>query len=249
MPSQNDITVIGAGAFVAREPGPSKEPLTPAKWATQPARLARMDRLCALALVATDAALLDAGLSDVSGERTAIVLGTAFGCHATNEEYYRGLLKEGPAGASPRLFAYTLPSSPVGEISIHYGIRGPATTAAPGLHAGLAAIAEGITHLEQDRADRVIVVAAEVASALLGELLGHAVRDAAAAVILERGRHGRARVISVEESFPGAGAVSDDTLAVTPLLSLIRWLAEAHGRLELVAADPEGGAARLVAEI
>jgi len=248
MPSQNDITMTGAGAFVAREPGPSKEPLAPAKWATHPARLARMDRLCALALVAADAALLDAGAPDISGERTAIVLGTAFGCHATNEEYYRGLLKEGPAGASPRLFAYTLPSSPVGEISIHYGIRGPATTAAPGLHAGLAALAEGLSHLEQNRADRVIVIAAEVASALLAELVGHPVRDAAAAVILERGGNGRARLISVEESFPGTAPQHDQTLSAAPLLSLVRWLAEPRGRLELSAADPEGGTARLIAE-
>ncbi len=99
-----------------------------------------MDRLCALALVAADGALCDAGVPTHDSERTAIVLGTAYGCHATNEEYYRGLLRE---GASPRLFAYTLPSSPVGEISIHHGIRGPATTVASGLHAGLAALGEG----------------------------------------------------------------------------------------------------------
>jgi hypothetical protein len=241
----SDIVLTGAAAWVAQETGASKQSLTPAKWAGPPARLARMDRLCALALVAADGALLDAGSPALDGERTAIVLGTAYGCHATNEEYYRGLLGEGP---SPRLFAYTLPSSPVGEISIHHGIRGPATTIASGLHAGLAALADGIRHLSTGRADRVIVVAAEVATALHEQILGRRLRDAAAALVLERDpRQKKARIIGVEESFPGAPGEIPDTLSVAPLIALIRWLAAPAGTLTLSAADPEGGAATLTA--
>ena len=182
----------------------------------------------------------------LDGERTAIVFGTAYGCHATNEDYYRGWLKEGLAGASPRLFAYTLPSSPAGEISIHYGIRGPATTVAPGLHAGLAAVAEGVQHLHSGRADRVIVVAAEVASALLEQLLGAPVRDSAAAVVLDRGP-GRARVISVEERLRGTPRPSD-ALGAAPLIELARFCAQPKGTLRLDAADPLGGAASLVVD-
>ena len=65
-----------------------------------------------LALVACDGALVDAALSPAApewnGERTAIVLGTAYGCHATNEDYYRGLVREGAARRQPapvRLYA------------------------------------------------------------------------------------------------------------------------------------------------
>ena len=122
---RTEVVMTGAAALTV-EPGAS---IAPARWAGKEARLARMDRLCALALVACDGALVDAALSPTAaewdGERTAIVFGSAFGCHATNEDYYRGFVREGAAGASPRLFAYTLPSSPVGEMSIHYGVRGP----------------------------------------------------------------------------------------------------------------------------
>src|SRR5262245_28681736 len=97
-----DVHITGA-AWLALRDGAE---LKPERWAGRAARLARMDRLCALALVAADAALLDAGVDPAraAGERLAVVVGTAFGCHATNEEYERGRRAEGP---SPRLFAYT----------------------------------------------------------------------------------------------------------------------------------------------
>jgi hypothetical protein len=242
----DDIYIAGAAAFVAREPGPTKESLQPARWAHKPAKLSRMDRLCALALVAADGALIDAGSPPLDPERTAVVFGSAYGCHATNEEYYRGLCAEGPAGASPRLFAYTLPSSPVGEISIHYGIRGPATTACPGWHAGLAALAEGVEHLRSGRAQRVLVVAAEVATDLLQRLTGGAVRDCSAALVLQR--TGRARITSIGEHFADAPAERCDTLGAAPLIALSRWLASPQGSLRLFAADPEGGSATVVVE-
>lgn len=243
----DDIYIAGAASFVAREAGPTKESLQPARWAQKPAKLSRMDRLCALALVAADGALVNAGCPTLDSERTAVVFGSAYGCHATNEEYYRGLLQEGPAGASPRLFAYTLPSSPVGEISIHYGIRGPATTACPGWHAGLAALAEGVEHLRSGRADRVLVVAAEVASELLQRLTGGAVRDASAAVLLSRS--GRARITHIEEHFGDRPTERYDTLGAAPLIELQRWLAAPHDSLRLFAADPAGGSASAVVEI
>jgi hypothetical protein len=168
----------------------SAEGLHVAAWAGKPARLARMDRLCALALVACDAALLDArmvpGGADWQAERTGIVLGTAFGCHATNEAYYRGFLARGVEAASPRLFAYTLPSSPVGEISIHHRILGPASTQVAGLVAAIDALAEGTRHLAQGRVDRVLVAAADV-STPAGACLGTHGEDVAAALVLERG--------------------------------------------------------------
>ena len=188
-----DVVVTGAAALTVA-PGAA---ITPSRWAGNAARLSRMDRLCALALVACDAALVDAALAPATpewnGERTAIVLGTAYGCHATNEDYYRGLLREGPAGASPRLFAYTLPSSPVGEISIHYGVRGPTLVLANGLTSGVDALAEGVALVAEGRADRALVCAAEVATPLLAQLVGGELVDAAAAIVVERAADASAR--------------------------------------------------------
>lgn len=197
-----DIHVTGAARIA---PAPSE--LKPARWALRPARLARMDRLCALALVAADAALLDAGIDVAAwrGERVAVVVGSAFGCHATNEQYYRGLLTEGPRGASPRLFAYTLPSSPVGEISIHYVARGPLETLVSGRHAGVEAVARAARLCDAALADVAIAVAVETGSALLTSL-GHAVVDGAAAVVIERGATARERGACLRAEVRGAGS-------------------------------------------
>jgi 3-oxoacyl-(acyl-carrier-protein) synthase len=211
MPAQtrSDIVVTGAASLVV---GP-KAPIQPSKWVAAPAKLARMDRLCGLALVAADGALCDAALSPEdplwNGDRTAVVLGTAYGCHATNEDYYRGLLAQGPAGASPRLFAYTLPSSPVGEISIHYGIRGPAAAIAPGLTAGIEVLAAALRELRAGRADRALAVAADVGTPTLQRLAPIAtLADAGAAVLLERtadaaarGATPRARILATASAF------------------------------------------------
>jgi len=197
--TRTDVVITGTASLVCAP----RAPLAPSRWAGNPAKLQRMDRLSALALVACDGALLDAGAqpldpSQWQGERVAVVLGTAYGCHATNEDYYRGVLANGPSGASPRLFAYTLPSSPVGEISIHYGIKGPAAALTPGLTAGVDVMAAGLRELATGRADRVLVAAAEVASPLLERLVAGngstidrngstiPLADGAAALFLER---------------------------------------------------------------
>lgn len=136
-------------------------PFPPADGGPRAARMARTDRLCALALHAAAAALQDAGPGDP--DRTAVLLGTAYGCHATDEEYYRGLVQGGRLGASPRLFSYTLPSSPVGEIAIQHGLRGPAHCRVDGPCAGLAVVADALRLLRRGRAGRALVVAAETA--------------------------------------------------------------------------------------
>ncbi len=255
---RTEVVVTGAYA-VAVMPGAA---LAPARWAGKEARLARMDRLCALTLVACDGALLDGALAPTApewdGERTAIVFGSAFGCHATNEDYYRGLVRDGQLGASPRLFAYTLPSSPVGEVSIHYGVRGPATAWCNGLTSGLDAFAEGVALIERGRADRVLVCAAEVATPLLTRILAGdgpslyadaALVDASAALLLERagdaarrGATPRGRLLAAAAAFHAgarAAAVAD---AIARTLAAADLPAGAFGRV--LAAPADGAAAR-----
>lgn len=211
--------LVISGIAALSPPPATKGPtaLVPVQWAGAPARLQRMDRLCALALVACDAALLDAAIDPrtpvFAGDDSGVIFGTAYGCHATNEDYYRSYLDAGLQSASPRLFAYTLPSSPVGEISIHYGIKGPATALAQGATAGLDAVLDGMRQIERGRAGRALVVAADVATPLLGRLLEEEgasgeLADSAAALVLEpadvaraRDRAPRGRIVAITSCF------------------------------------------------
>ncbi|MGZ3442175.1 MAG: beta-ketoacyl synthase N-terminal-like domain-containing protein, partial [Polyangia bacterium] len=235
----SDVVITGVSALTAT-PGAA---ITPTRWAGSPARLSRMDRLCALALVACDGALLDGALTpsapEWNGARTAIVLGTAYGCHATNEDYYRGLVRDGTLGASPRLFAYTLPSSPVGEVSIHFGVRGPAVALANGLASGIDALAEGVATVAEGRADRALVCAVDVATPLLARILagggdslydGAPLVDAAAGRVVERASDASARGATPRGRLLGAAAAFDARARAHGLRAAIeRALTDADG--------------------
>lgn len=145
-----------------------------------------MDRLCALSLCAADEALQAAGelppaWHEVGRPRMGVVFGSAYGCHATDEAFERGRMEEGP---SPRLFMYTLPSSPAGEIAIQYGLRGPAVCMVPGRTAAVSALAEAQRALLRGRAELMLCCAAEVGSPLLERLEGPGTVDGAAALLL-----------------------------------------------------------------
>jgi hypothetical protein len=149
-----------------------------------------MDRLCALAAAAAERALHGSWALRQAppwpSERIAVIVGSSYGCHKTDEDYYRTVLAKQP---SPRLFAYTLPSSPVGELSILHGLRGPGLAIVSGRSAGLEALAAAQALLQSNQADACLVVAVEVAAPLLSaapvdqaEELG----DAAVALLLTR---------------------------------------------------------------
>lgn len=190
--------ILGCGALWPE----GAAPLQRARWMlAHPPQLERMDRLCALTLCVADEALAGAAeralasdgcgaeAAPTSGEQCAVLFGSAHGCHATDEAFYRRYLAAGedPLSASPRLFVYTLPSSPVGEVSIHYGLRGPGLAEVSGVGAGLLALAEGLRLLRRGRVTRALILAAEVETALLTRLRGPAgdVRDCAAALVLQ----------------------------------------------------------------
>lgn len=153
--------------------------------AALPGPAGRMDRLCGLSVCVADQVLGPPGaglLAQTPGlgidpSRVGVALGTAYGCHRSDEAYYRGVLAAGGqlAGASPRLFVYTLPSSPAGEISIRHGLRGPGLAEVSGATAGLGALLEALYLLDSGQAEAMLLCAVDEAPGGL---------DGAAAVLL-----------------------------------------------------------------
>ncbi|HVM97125.1 MAG TPA: beta-ketoacyl synthase N-terminal-like domain-containing protein [Candidatus Acidoferrales bacterium] len=121
-------------------------------------RVGRLDRLCRLFLGATYQAIDDARLSRTGsdGARVGLCFGTGYGCLLTNAEYYEKVIAQGPAAASPRLFAYTVSSAAAGEVSIALGIKGPNVTTHAGFAAGLQAIGYGVDLLRSGKADCIV---------------------------------------------------------------------------------------------
>ena len=167
------------------------------------ARAVRAERVTQLGLAAADAALRDAGLGQRDGtprSDVAVVLGTAFGCFLTNAEHQRRLAAGGPPAVSPRTFAATVSNAATGEITIAYGLAGPALTLSAGLASGLAALVEGAGLLRRGGAAAVLAGGADA----WGEPLARWLADAgvaaevdpgegAALVVLERAAAAQAR--------------------------------------------------------
>jgi len=74
-----------------------------------------------LAVLAVEKLGIDFG--SLPRERIGICLAVKAGSLATDLEYWKG--RDAAGGPSPTLFAYTLPSSALGEIAIRHHITGP----------------------------------------------------------------------------------------------------------------------------
>jgi len=158
----------GGGAYVSSVPLDAVPP-------DKRGRIGRLDRLCRFFLAAAYLALQDAGLQidAAEAERVGLSFGTGLGCLLSNEEYYRKVVEQGPAAASPRVFAYTVSSAAAGEVSIAAGITGPNVTAHMGLAAGLGAVGYGFDLIQMGKADVVLAGGADV----IGEALVDGLRD------------------------------------------------------------------------
>lgn len=217
----------------------------------RPPRLPRMDRYTRWAVRAADAAVRDAGLDPArwDGDGVAVALSSALGCYETNAEFRVGLAAGEP---SPRLFAATLPSTPVGEVAIHLGARGAQVALAQGADAPLLALAQARWLLASGRAQVVIAIACEALTPGLRALYPDAPPDGAHAFVVGR-EPTRGALLGAGAAF-GAEARSRAIQSACQEAGLLRPPAEASleaglgsGQPTLVTAvDPLGGATALV---
>lgn len=139
----------------------------PAQWLGRPVRFPRLDRLTRLALVSAHMAVEPLAPAILEQGPGGVALGTAFGSHLANEQFNAGLVREGAQGASPALFAYTLPSSAAGEISIHLGLKGAIITLSQGASAGLSALAAAADQVDRGEVQWMVAGGADSLSPTL----------------------------------------------------------------------------------
>jgi 3-oxoacyl-[acyl-carrier-protein] synthase II len=87
----------------------------------------RLDLVSRITLTAVSLALQDGGIAASPLEKQPIgIVGTNNeGSLATDLDYYRDYVDNGRKLSRANLFIYTLPSSPLGEAAIHFGLTGP----------------------------------------------------------------------------------------------------------------------------
>jgi 3-oxoacyl-(acyl-carrier-protein) synthase len=107
-----------SASVITKESHASAEELKSARLGT---RFGRLDLCSQLAVLAVEKLGID--FAPLPRERIGICLAVKAGSLATDIEYWKG--RDAVGGASPTLFAYTLPSSALGEIAIRHHITGP----------------------------------------------------------------------------------------------------------------------------
>ena len=123
----------------------------------------RLDEVARLTVTAVSLALQDAAISASPAAKLHIgVVGTSKeGSLKTDLDYFRDYIDNGRTLSRANLFIYTLPSSPIGEAAIHFGLTGPLLYSSAARHplAGALQLAAGV--IADGGADRMI--AGEVA--------------------------------------------------------------------------------------
>lgn len=193
--------------------------------AAAPRGLQRLPRLSRLCCGAAGEALAEAA-PGCDPTRLGLVFASGLGPTADATRFVRSYLAEGAEAASPLLFSQSTPAATAGHLVIEHGLRGVSVTVHHRDASPLAGVVSAAAFLALDRADAVVVVAADEltaatlhAQARLGALTAGAMRpydaerdgfipgEAAVALVLERhddarrrGAPVRARLHGVRES-------------------------------------------------
>jgi 3-oxoacyl-(acyl-carrier-protein) synthase len=146
-------------------------------------RFGRMDLLSQLALLSVEC--LEINFETLDRSRIAVCMSVSAGSLATDIEYWKGRKEVG--GPSPTLFAYTLPSSAIGEIAIRYRLKGP-NLCFVGSDAMLMTEARDL--IERGEADGCICVASNVITKAASEMTAMKPLLRARALFLVRGING-----------------------------------------------------------
>lgn len=120
-------------------------------------RLRRATRECALAITAVEQALHHGSVSttDLAGQRTALVYASASSYVAANWAFLHA------DASSVMYFPYTAPSAVPGEVSMYFNITGPYLSFLSGANAGLEALWQAVTLLNNDQCDRALILTVE----------------------------------------------------------------------------------------
>jgi len=128
----------------------------------------RLDGISRMTAFGVSLALQDAGIeySPLRKQNIGIVGTNAEGSLQSDKEYFRDYLEGGRTLSRGNLFIYTLPSSPIGEAAIHFGLLGPVVYAASESNALMAVLDMAVDMLLANEVPVMLVGKAEADEAV-----------------------------------------------------------------------------------
>ncbi len=133
----------------------------------------RMSPPSRFAVIASRAALLDAGLAPPSepDPSIAIALASCFGPSSYTQLLLDQIFREGPEAASPALFTECVVNAPAARVALHVRARGPNFTLSQGEAGPLQAVARGAAELLAGRARLALVGTSDEMTPLVHAIL------------------------------------------------------------------------------
>jgi len=120
--------------------------------------LKKIDAFSHMALVASEMALLDAGINikNEDPNLVGIFLGNAIGGRLYAETELRDLYLEGREGVSPYMASAWFPAAPQGQVSIYYGIKGFSKTVVSDRASSLMALGYARKVLDKNKLNMIL---------------------------------------------------------------------------------------------
>lgn len=128
----------------------------------------RMDRASRFAVAATSEAIRQAGLKAEHCRDSAVVIGSGLSGLETLQEQTSVMLERGPGRVSPYTIPLLMPNAAPANVSLAFGIRGPAWTVSGACSSSGIAIVEAAEAIRSGRFHRVIVGGTESSLTRLG---------------------------------------------------------------------------------
>jgi 3-oxoacyl-[acyl-carrier-protein] synthase II len=119
-------------------------------------RRRRLDHFSRLALLGAGLALDDAGPTGITGERTAVIVASAFGPAATTFAFLDSVIDDGDSCASPTLFSSSVHNSAAARIAMVHQLSGPNLSLTQFSRSFPMALQTAALWLEEGRADAVL---------------------------------------------------------------------------------------------
>jgi hypothetical protein len=218
-------------------------------------RFGRLDLLSKFAAVAVEMLDLSPPEKGAMHLDMAIVMGTALGCHSVDCEFYGNIVRG--EGASPTLFAYTLPNIAIGEIAMRHQIGGPTYCFMAGEQSGLLALWEGMELIKSEEGVRSCIclgvdASTEMARAITARtgIAPSKMRNHAYAFLVEEreyaGERGRSPLAEISRRpLPGANASWETSTLNKDVPKLSEFLVygdaeTGNGRLQFASPDDLG---------
>ncbi len=197
----------------------------------------RLDRFSQFALLAAMDAVADSGVAWDREDlyRCGVVLGSGIGGLNEFEEQHARYLSGGPGKISPFVIPKMISNAAAGNISIHFGLKGPNTSVTTACASAAHAVGDALRAIQLDEADVMLTGGSEAAMTPMGlggfisaralstrnedpraasrpfdrDRDGFVLSEGAGVVILEELEHARRRGATIYAEVLGCGSTAD----------------------------------------